>query len=61
VLEPNVFDILKSGAYYDMPTLFNRLQERDKKTIVYPIHEPWMDVGHVDDLKRAQKYHLRKS
>jgi dTDP-glucose pyrophosphorylase len=61
VLDPKVLDMLKNDERCDMPTLFNRLQERDKKTIVYPIHEPWLDVGHVDDLKRAQKDHQKNS
>ena len=37
-----------------MPTLFNRLKERSARTIVYPIHEPWLDVGRAVDLERAQ-------
>jgi dTDP-glucose pyrophosphorylase/CBS domain-containing protein len=61
VLDPNVLDMIKKDEHCDMPTLFNRLQERDKKTIVYPMHEPWLDVGHVDDLKRAQKDHQKNS
>ena len=61
VLDPKVLDMLKNDERCDMPTLFNRLQGCDKKTIVYPIHEPWLDVGHVDDLKRAQKDHQKNS
>jgi NDP-sugar pyrophosphorylase family protein len=36
-----------------MPTLFARLQERNARTIAYPMHEPWLDVGREDDLKQA--------
>jgi NDP-sugar pyrophosphorylase family protein len=36
-----------------MPTLFSRLQERSGRTIVYPMHEPWLDVGRASDLERA--------
>jgi NDP-sugar pyrophosphorylase family protein len=38
-----------------MPTLFGRLKERAARTIVYPMHEPWLDVGRADDLRRAQE------
>jgi dTDP-glucose pyrophosphorylase len=55
VLNPETLDMLESGELCDMPTLFNRLQSRTAKTIVYPIHEPWLDLGRVDDLKQAQK------
>jgi dTDP-glucose pyrophosphorylase len=61
VLDPKVLDLLKLGEHCDMPTLFNCLQDNNKKAIVYPIHEPWLDVGHVDDLKRAQKDHKKNS
>lgn len=54
VLEPDTLDILGSGAYCDMPTLFTRLQERASRTIVYPMHEPWLDVGRDDDLRKAE-------
>jgi NDP-sugar pyrophosphorylase family protein len=61
VLNPGALDALKTGEYCDMPTLFSRLQDSDAKTIVYPIHEPWLDVGCVDDLKRAQSERSEKT
>jgi dTDP-glucose pyrophosphorylase len=57
VLEPEALDVLRAGEQCDMPTLFNRLQERTARTIVYPMHEPWLDVGHADDLERAHGQH----
>ena len=60
VLNPNALDVLKVGEHCDMPDLFSRLQDSAKNTIVYPIHEPWLDVGRVDDLKQAQKNHHSK-
>jgi dTDP-glucose pyrophosphorylase len=53
VLEPDVIDNLCVGEHCDMPTLFSRLQERNARTIVYPMHEPWLDVGREEDLKNA--------
>src|SRR3990167_10519046 len=38
----------------DMPTIFSRLQDKGERTIVYPMHEPWLDVGCTEDLERAQ-------
>jgi NDP-sugar pyrophosphorylase family protein len=36
-----------------MPTLFERLQSQKKRTVAYPMHEPWLDVGRVDDYAQA--------
>lgn len=49
VLDPSALDTLVAGEHCDMPTLFSRLQEQAARTIVYPMHEPWLDVGRVDD------------
>jgi len=54
VLEPRALDVLNAGEHCDMPTLFSRLQDMGERTIVYPMHEPWLDVGRVDDLKKAE-------
>ncbi len=53
VLEPDALGFLERDVHCDMPTLFERLQAKDKRTAAYPIHEPWLDVGRVDDLNRA--------
>jgi dTDP-glucose pyrophosphorylase len=53
VLDPRALDALGAGEHCDMPTLFGRLQERSGRTIVYPMHEPWLDVGRASDLERA--------
>jgi len=53
VLDPVCLDALHPGEPCDMPTLFSRIQERGMRAIAYPMHEPWLDVGREDDLKRA--------
>lgn len=57
VLEPSALDLLNRSEHCDMPKLFSRLQESAARTIVYPMHEPWLDVGRVDDFERAQAEH----
>ncbi|NLQ05929.1 nucleotidyltransferase family protein [Cylindrospermopsis raciborskii] len=44
---------LKSNEPCDMPSLFDRLQDKGDLTIAYPIHEIWLDVGRPDDLTKA--------
>ena len=60
ILNPDVLDMLKVGEYCDMPALFTRLQGSVARTIVYPMHEPWLDVGCEDDLGQAQTKHSSK-
>jgi NDP-sugar pyrophosphorylase family protein len=55
VLSPDTLDELESGALCDMPTLFERLQTNSRRTVAYPMHEPWMDVGRPDDLEKAHQ------
>jgi len=53
VLNPQALVELSHGVTCDMPTLFNRLRAGRQRTIVYPIHEGWLDVGRPADYYRA--------
>jgi NDP-sugar pyrophosphorylase family protein len=59
VLEPASIDVLNLGEPCDMPALFTRLNDRNARTIVYPMHEPWLDVGREADLAQADSVRLR--
>jgi len=50
---PAALDHLELGHHCDMPTLFGRLRESELRSVAYPMHEPWLDVGRLDDLQRA--------
>jgi len=56
-LDPDALNNLAADARCDMPTLFERLQEQSKRTVAYPMHEPWLDVGRPDDLERVRRNH----
>jgi dTDP-glucose pyrophosphorylase len=60
VLEPSALSLLGPEEHCDMPTLFERLQQRSERAIVYPMHEPWLDVGRPDDLKQARDAHANE-
>lgn len=49
-LDPFVLSLLEANSPCDMPTLFERLQALGKRTVAYPMHEPWLDVGRPTDL-----------
>lgn len=53
VLNPEVLNILKTDTHCDMPTLFEILREKRKRTVAYPIYEHWRDVGRPEDLSVA--------
>lgn len=57
VIEPRALDALETHQHCDMPTLFERLQAGSDRTIVYPMHEPWLDVGRPADLEQARNNH----
>ena len=54
VLDPNAIDELEAKAHCDMPTLFDRLQRQGQRTIAYPTHELWLDVGRNEEFQEAQ-------
>jgi len=54
-LNPDALTLLTRDERCDMPTLFERLQERAQRTVAYPMHEPWLDVGRPDDLVTARE------
>lgn len=53
VLDPDALNALSPDERCDMPTLFERLQVQARRTVAYPMHEPWLDVGRPDDLATA--------
>jgi len=58
ILSPGVLDIIPSDEYYDMPSLFESLIEKKKKSISFPIREYWLDIGQMSDFHRANaEYH----
>ena len=53
VLQPETLRLIPQEASFNMPDLFKLLIAREEETAVFPIREYWMDIGQVDDFKRA--------
>ena len=53
-LEPSALDLLERDQQCDMPNLFERLRDASRRTVAYPVHEPWLDVGRPTDLEKAR-------
>ena len=60
VLDPSALSVLTVETHCDMPTLFERLQTMKKRTVAYPMHEPWLDVGRPVDLEMANNREQKK-
>ena len=56
MFNPEVLDFIPKKKFYDMPTLFKKLI--DKQVISFPIREYWLDVGQIEEFEKAnQEYH----
>jgi len=55
VFDPKILKYLQVNQNCDISDLFNQLQKHKERTIVYPIHESWLDLGRINDFKKAQK------
>lgn len=53
VLESSILNGMESNQRLDMTTLFEKLIAEKQKTLAFPIHEYWLDIGRVSDLKKA--------
>ena len=55
VLEPATLKLLKRGAVCQMPDLLERARRKRRKAVgCFPIREYWIDIGRVDEYRRAQ-------
>jgi len=59
VLDPEILDLVGENNYMDMPQLFEQIAEKGEKSVIYPIHEYWKDIGSPDDLEQARKEYER--
>lgn len=54
VVSNKIINSLPKNEHLDMPSLFEIKQQDGLKTLKFPIHEYWLDVGRHDDFKKAQ-------
>ena len=52
VVEPSLISSVEVNEYIDMPTLLERNIEQ--KVHLFPFHDYWLDIGRMNDFKRAQ-------
>jgi len=54
VLSPNALSYLPEEQRHDMPEFLNALNDADCKIVSYDIQSDWMDIGTIEDYRRAQ-------
>lgn len=54
-INPDTLTYLEPNQHCDMPTLFDRIKQKSGRIIVYPMHEPWLDVGRPEDLAHSKR------
>tara|TARA_R110001599_G_scaffold326067_1_gene538488 strand:- start:13326 stop:14375 length:1050 start_codon:yes stop_codon:yes gene_type:complete len=52
VVSKALIDSVSKNECIDMPSLFERCL--DQNVLIYPFHEYWLDIGRIDDFRRAQ-------
>lgn len=54
LLSPELVKGVMPGTRVDMPTLLEKQIALAKDVNMFPIHEYWLDIGRMEDFKRAQ-------
>jgi len=53
ILDTQTLDFIPDNEFFDMPTLFENLIKNNLKTISFPISEYWLDIGRIEEFKKA--------
>jgi len=58
VLDAQVLDFVPENEFFDMPTLFEKVIDKNLKCISFPIREYWLDIGRMEEFEKANnEYH----
>lgn len=53
IFSPDILKIFKPDHPIDMPSVFENLLQNNKKVLSYDVKEYWIDIGRLDELRRA--------
>lgn len=54
VVSPELRKLVQRDVRIDMPTLLQQSISSNGNVLMFPIHEYWLDIGRMEDFKRAQ-------
>ena len=55
VFKKKIIKYIAKNEKKDVNELFKSLIKKNKKIIVYPLHEPWADIGVIKELNKAKQ------
>jgi UDP-2,4-diacetamido-2,4,6-trideoxy-beta-L-gulopyranose hydrolase len=55
VIDPPVIRSVTKNEYLDMPALLEQKIKKNHEVLMFPIHEYWLDIGRIEDFRRAQE------
>jgi dTDP-glucose pyrophosphorylase len=55
VLSPSILEGLDGKSYIDMPSLIQTKITNAGQINMFPIHEYWLDIGHIKQFEKAQQ------
>jgi dTDP-glucose pyrophosphorylase len=61
VLQPELIGSFETNVALSMPGLLNKISQEGRKVTMFPIHEYWADVGHMEEYERALFEHENPS
>ena len=53
ILNPDTLKYIPDNQFFDMPTLFEYMIKEKYKTLSFPIHEYWLDIGRIEEFEKA--------
>lgn len=54
LLSPELIKSVQPDTHIDMPTLLQQTIDQGERVNMFPIHEYWLDIGRMEDFRRAQ-------
>lgn len=55
VLGTESLEYIPDNSFFDMPAFFSLLITNKQKSVSFPIHEYWLDIGKMSDFERANE------
>jgi len=55
MLSPEILEYIPQNQFYDMPTLFEKIISENKNAISFPLREYWLDIGRIEEYKKANE------
>ncbi len=55
MLDPNILEHIPKNQFYNMTTLFEKIIEKNKNAISFPIQGYWLDIGRFEEFEKANE------